>query len=74
MPDRLPLTRAPRELANAGYPPVPYGRLYYSAVNAVIPAEQSITGRWTISRSDLDAVARALGLHRSMDTPHAVAA
>lgn len=62
--DLIPLTHLGRELVAHGFAPHSpgYDRLYKGAVNALFPAEQLVSNRWSVRRSDLPKVAAAFGL------------
>ena len=42
--------------------PANYDRLYKGALNGLFPAEQVVSNRWSVRRSDLPQVATAFGL------------
>ncbi len=62
--DLIPLTHVGRELVAGGFAPHSpgYDRLYKGAVNALFPAEQVVSNRWSVRRGDLLKVAAAFGL------------
>jgi hypothetical protein len=55
MPDRIPLTQLPRELREAGGPPVGYRRLYNLILDGRLPALRDERA-WTVARDDLPAI------------------
>ena len=60
-PDKIALATLPRELAAfTGQPAPDYRTVYNRTLSGKFPAEQ-INGRWHVRRSDLPAVAAALG-------------
>ena len=64
LPERIPLSGIPRALIAAGFTdrPVGYNRLYRLIVSGAIPAQQTMTNRWSVQSRDLPFVASVLGL------------
>ncbi len=62
--DRVPLLRVKSEVAELGFvvQSLNYDRLYKGALNGLFPAEQVVSNRWSVRRSDLPQVATAFGL------------
>jgi len=62
--DLIPLTHVGRELVAGGFTPHSpgYDRLYKGALNGAFPAEQVVSNRWSVRRSDLPKVAAAFGV------------
>ena len=60
----IPLSGIPRALIAAGFTsgPIGYNRLYRLIVSGAVPAQQTMTNRWSVQSSDLPLVASALGL------------
>jgi len=62
--DLIPLPHVGRELVAGGFASHSpgYDRLYKGAVNALFPAEQVVSNRWSVRRVDLPKVAAAFRL------------
>ena len=60
--DHIALADLPRHLADLGYQPIPYKRVYNRVLDGVLPAERAKNGRWLVRRDDAHLIADRLGL------------
>ena len=67
----IPLSGIARALIAAGFTtrPIDYNRLYRLIVSGAVPAQQTMTNRWSVQGSDLPLVASALGLAPAGSAP-----
>jgi len=63
MPERIPLSLLPRELAALTRQPTPgYRHIYNAVLDGRVPGVDLTHGRWTSDPAALPAIASALGL------------
>lgn len=67
----IPLSGIARALIAAGFTtrPIDYNRLYRLIVSGAVPAQQTVSNRWSVHPADLPLVAAALGLTSAGSAP-----